>query len=306
MPYNGTTYFYATNLQGDVVAILDSSGKAVVKYSYDAWGKLLSTTGSLASTLGVHNPLRYRGYVYDPETGLYYVSSRYYYPELSRFINTDDVSLLGANGDFSSLNLFAYCGNNPATREDAHGTFWHVVAGALIGGMVSGFSKAIELMNSKESPKEKAIQIATAAVFGMVGGGLAATGIGQVGQIIIGGVLGAAEYATAQALQGEEISTNELITSGVCGLVGGAYGGEGAAYGSKFMKYHRGKFVENMNLRGVGDAVKTMWRQTAKWTSQHLIRPTAIGVAKAYIGNKGAYYTIAGTTKAVNGLCSLN
>ena len=70
--------------------------------------------------LGSHaqiNPLRYRGYYYDAETGFYYVSSRYYDPEVGRFINADSVSMLGANGDFASLNLFAYCGNNPVSRK---------------------------------------------------------------------------------------------------------------------------------------------------------------------------------------------
>ena len=65
--YNGTTYYYATNLQGDVVAILNASGTDVVTYTYDAWGKLLTTDGIMASTLGVLNPIRYRGYVYDTD-----------------------------------------------------------------------------------------------------------------------------------------------------------------------------------------------------------------------------------------------
>ena len=76
--YNGTAYYYATNLQGDITAILNTSGTAVVTYTYDAWGNILSTSGSMAGTLGTHNPLRYRGYVFNAETGLYYVSSRYY------------------------------------------------------------------------------------------------------------------------------------------------------------------------------------------------------------------------------------
>ena len=82
-------------------------------YSYDAWGKLLQIGGGLASTLGQANPLRYRGYVYDSETGLYYLGSRYYDPAVGRFINADDVSMLGANKTFVALNLFAYCLNNP-------------------------------------------------------------------------------------------------------------------------------------------------------------------------------------------------
>ena len=72
LDYNGTDYYYVTNLQGDVTAILSASGTAVVTYTYDAWGNPLATSGDLATTLGTLNPLRYRGYVYDTETGLYF------------------------------------------------------------------------------------------------------------------------------------------------------------------------------------------------------------------------------------------
>ena len=71
--YNGTAYFYTVNLQGDVIAIVDATGTAVVSYTYDAWGNTLSVTGTMAETLGQSNPLHYRGYVYDQETELYYL-----------------------------------------------------------------------------------------------------------------------------------------------------------------------------------------------------------------------------------------
>ena len=116
-------YYYVTNLQGDVVAILDDTGTAVVTYAYDAWGRIISVGGSMAGTLGVHNPLRYRGYVYDQETGLYYVSSRYYDPEIVRFINADDIDYLGADGSPLSYNLFVYCMNNPVNRFDVNGNW---------------------------------------------------------------------------------------------------------------------------------------------------------------------------------------
>ncbi|MBR1757484.1 MAG: hypothetical protein IJ744_01990 [Lachnospiraceae bacterium] len=74
--YNGTQYYYVKNVQGDIVGLTNTSGILVVSYEYDAWGKLLSVTGSAASTIGQANPLRYRGYVYDSETGLYYLGSR--------------------------------------------------------------------------------------------------------------------------------------------------------------------------------------------------------------------------------------
>ena len=119
--YGGATYYYVLNLQGDVVAILNSSGAQVVGYTYDAWGRPLTVTGSMASTLGQYNPLRYRGYVYDGETGLYYLQSRYYNPTIGRFMNAD-IQL--STGDFTESNLFAYCGNNPVRRIDFTGTSW--------------------------------------------------------------------------------------------------------------------------------------------------------------------------------------
>ena len=75
--FDGADYFYVYNLQGDVVAMIDANGTQLVEYVYDAWGKPLSKTGSLKDTLGTINPFRYRGCVYDEETGLYYLRSRY-------------------------------------------------------------------------------------------------------------------------------------------------------------------------------------------------------------------------------------
>ena len=118
--YNGVVYYYVTNLQGDVVALLDNSGNEVVEYTYDAWGNALSATGTMAATLGTINPLRYRGYVYDTETGLYYVSSRYYDPEIGRWINVDSV-ISGVGDEVLGHNVFAYCFNNPVNMWDPSG-----------------------------------------------------------------------------------------------------------------------------------------------------------------------------------------
>ena len=117
--FNGTPYSYVKNLQGDIVAILDSNKNVVVKYVYDAWGRPISKTGSMAGTLGTVQPFRYRGYVYDEETGLYYLRSRYYSPLMSRFSNSD--SLLGKVGKLLSHNIFSYCRNSIIMRIDSHG-----------------------------------------------------------------------------------------------------------------------------------------------------------------------------------------
>ena len=95
----------------------------MVEYTYDAWGKLLSTitdpNNDDAADLGLYNPLRYRGYVYDPESALYYLQSRYYDPELGRFINADAFASTGQG--ILGNNMFAYCLNNPVIHADAGG-----------------------------------------------------------------------------------------------------------------------------------------------------------------------------------------
>ena len=101
--------------QGDVVKLVTSSGSVVATYEYDAWGNILSKSGSMADK----NPLRYRGYYYDNETGFYYLQSRYYDPANRRFINADILSSTGQG--IVGANMFAYCLNNPVNRIDAEG-----------------------------------------------------------------------------------------------------------------------------------------------------------------------------------------
>ena len=120
-------YFYRTNAQGDVKQIVDSNYNynVVAYYSYDAWGKLLAVLDGNdnpitdSSHFAIVNPFRYRGYVYDTETGFYYLQSRYYDPEIGRFINAD--GQLNQQDGVSGHNLFAYCGINPVNNSDPDG-----------------------------------------------------------------------------------------------------------------------------------------------------------------------------------------
>lgn len=130
--YNGTDYFYIKNLQGDVIAICNANGKYEAEYTYDAWGncKVYSDRqrrqeNTLASFIGNINPFRYRSYYYDVETGLYYLQTRYYDPEVGRFINSDSLGYLGDGIEFSNYNMFAYCGDNPVMMIDPYGTAWY-------------------------------------------------------------------------------------------------------------------------------------------------------------------------------------
>ena len=115
-------YYYEFNLQGDIIGIIDSTGTRVVEYTYGAWGDILSITGTLADTIGQKNPLRYRGYYYDAETGFYVTGTRYYDPEIGRFINADGYVSTGQG--LLGNNMFAYCGNNPINRKDPSGEGW--------------------------------------------------------------------------------------------------------------------------------------------------------------------------------------
>ena len=123
MPYsliynNGTattTYYYVTNLQGDVMYLVDANGVQVAAYDYDPYGRIITATGAMAEI----NPLRYRGYYYDSETGFYYLQSRYYDPEICRFINADSYACTGRG--LIGCNMFAYCNNTPVNYIDIDG-----------------------------------------------------------------------------------------------------------------------------------------------------------------------------------------
>ena len=111
-----TEYFYVKNLQGDVLKVITATGTEAATYTYDAWGKLLTSTGDLAEV----NPIRYRGYYYDTETGLYYLQSRYYDPEVGRFINSDAYATTNITNLLAS-NAFLYCYNCPTCYADDSG-----------------------------------------------------------------------------------------------------------------------------------------------------------------------------------------
>ena len=126
---NGKTdYFYLYNGLGDVVGLIDSSNKVVVRYQYNSWGKATSSEDTSGVSLATLNPFRYRKYVYDPETGLYCLGSRYYDLEVGRFVNADDTDVIFAKPqELYHKNLYVYCDNNPVVRRDIQGYFWETL-----------------------------------------------------------------------------------------------------------------------------------------------------------------------------------
>ena len=203
----GVTYYYVTNLQGDAIQLVDSTGTAVAAYEYDPYGNIVSQSGDLADL----NPLRYRGYYYDKETGFYYVSSRYYDPEIGRFINADDIDYLGADGSPLSYNLFAYCMNNPVNRFDVNGNWslpnWAKVA---IGAVATVAAVAVT--------------VATGGAAAPVLIGVAASTIGGAAVSAVNHrvTTGSWEGAGKAALDG---AADGFMTGGLCALGGSVVGG---------------------------------------------------------------------------------
>ncbi|MBO4767278.1 MAG: RHS repeat-associated core domain-containing protein [Lachnospiraceae bacterium] len=122
--WNGAAYYYQYDIFGDVVGIVNAAGETLCTYSYDLWGAITEITGD--QTLAERNPIRYRGYYYDNETGFYYLETRYYDPQVKRFLSYDDLEsfFYGAEEDMESL--FVYCGNNPVRNWDFDGRYYAI------------------------------------------------------------------------------------------------------------------------------------------------------------------------------------
>ena len=217
--FNGGEYYYSRNAQGDVTSIFSEFGVQVATYTYDPWGR---PTSDAMTTLGHYNPLRYRGYVYDTETGLYYVSSRYYDPEIGRWINADNQ--LSTGSDLTGMNLFAYCGNNPVNRTDPTGeSWWHwvlgaaVVAAAAVATVVTcgGFAAAATAVCMVGSGVAAAMTASTVAAGAFIG---SAT------------VYGMAVVTAASTSSSIKEFNNQGNWGTVAATAGGAILGEGSAY----------------------------------------------------------------------------
>ena len=176
--YNGTEYYYIKNAQNDVTAIASADGTIIANYYYDSWGKLTEITGD--TEIAELNPIRYRSYYYDSETEWYYLNTRYYSPELCRFINGDSK----IHDDLLGNNLYSYCGNNPITRIDEQGKFWNIVAGAAIGAVVSFVGTAVANVSSGRAWNNGIIGATLGgAVTGAVAGATFGTSLAVAGAI---------------------------------------------------------------------------------------------------------------------------
>ena len=315
---------YKKNIFGDVIGIIDANGTEIVKYVYDAWGNhktfilndgqfvdILTQTSYTQSGLNNKliaqiNPFRYRSYYYDTETGLYYLNSRYYDPEIGRFINADDISILAEGKDIiNGLNLYIYCGNNPIMNTDESGNAWW-------DWLISIFVAVVVIV------AVVAVSVLTAgvgtAVAGALGGGVAATIFGSaVGGAITGAITGAImSFGISVIQQGisngynninwGQVGINTLIgaASGfVSGAIFGAISGtvkilnaakswapSGGKSGLKQMSEHYTKHVIKEGQQGIVKNILNYTKQANQFFAQNsssgfLLREGVIKIAGA-------------------------
>ncbi len=257
-----TTYYYISNLQGDVMYLVDANGVQVAAYDYDPYGKVITSTGDLAEI----NPLKYRGYYYDSETGFYYVSCRYYDSTIGRWISPEPNIYIGAietNAGFIGYNVYAYCANNPINYIDITGEYIIstllicVIAGAIIGGVAGGL-----VGNAYAEKKEYTGKDKTKCIL---------TGIGIGG--LIGGVAGyyaAPAVVSATGVAGVSISSAGVSTIAAIGTSFGKLGTLIANNGNQIIDW--GNITQHglrrMAERGVKPSMVELWVRTGKALQQ--------------------------------------
>ena len=190
------------NQQGDVERVISADGTILASYTYDAWGNVLTAEGTLAAA----NPIRYRGYYFDAETGLYYLQSRYYDPAVGRFINADNYATTYKTS--TGANMFAYCLNNPANCKDDGGELANWLVGGVIGAVIGGLSALAAGESFAAGALQGAVSGALAgaavdvalAVIAVPGAGILAAGL-----LAFGGGMGG-------SIVGEEV--HSIVTTG--------------------------------------------------------------------------------------------
>ncbi len=224
---NGKEYFYVKNAQNDVIAIVNSNNETVATYRYNSWGKLISCEDTSENQeVSFLNPYTYRSYYYDSDTQLYYLSSRYYNPELCRLISSDDSdTLFYTPDDVTDKNLFAYCDNNPVVRADSDGDVWHIIAGAVVGATINASCAAISTFS--ETGKVNIGAIAVSALSGAITGALSVSCVSRFAMIAVSGVMAFVESAVTQKITNNSVNIGDALLDGAIGAATGAIGGAG-------------------------------------------------------------------------------
>ena len=276
MKYNNTLYYYVLNAQGDVIALADQNGNLIAKYSYDPWGKLLSVTpngwldeqNAYYLEVAEANPLRYRGYYYDAETGFYYLQSRYYDPEIGRFINADSYASTDATG-LLSTNMFAYCENDPVNRSDPSGEAFSLITiavGATVGALVNAAgTAAANILEGKDWNDG----IGLALLSGAVSGAVSTISMNPAARLAISAVASAAESVYDQVKNDGSVNLGRLTADVAIGTISGCRGYIGNNLTGSFVKSGnmlKGQIGNAFKSKNIFDGLKRAGRNYLKRT----------------------------------------
>ncbi|MCL2598874.1 MAG: hypothetical protein FWD76_03075, partial [Firmicutes bacterium] len=273
MTVDGKIYRYRKNILGDITAIYDyDASQIVATYQYDAWGNC-TTTNLTDDNIGDLNPIRYRGYYFDTDTNLYYLKSRYYDPQVGRFVNADDIAALDVTkSQINGLNLYAYCANDPVNTKDSNGNMpdwlkWTL--GIVIIAAAIGLSIATGMLASP--------------IAGLVGSGLFASVVGGVAAgAISGAVLGFGVSVGTQGISNgfENIDWNKVGFDTAVGalsgaVTGGIFGGLKEIWtGGQIVKASSGnwlsKFVSNQSAKLGVDIGESLFNKVAMLGVYHI------------------------------------
>ena len=273
-------YYVTTNKQGDVLGIYSAAGDLLASYEYDAWGNCTIVSDTSGINIATINPIRYRGYYYDNDLGLYYLQSRYYDATIGRFINADTVAVFSLSlTSICDKNLFSYCNSNPICRADSTGHFGNVIIGAVVGGAIGGICTALTGGSKSE--------VFVSVLCGAVAGGLAATGIGGLaGQILIGAVTSCIDsgYQNYNDYASGEKTARQAITSTVVDTAMGATFGAMGFDGTEALK------TSNKMVKNTHNALKRL--------TKDVVHPTVKANAKKVL-KQSRKYLINETKKAL-------
>ena len=230
------TYFYLIDIIGNIVGLVDENGNIVVEYDYSSYGKVEVKKDTVGISKKDH--IRYKGYIYDEETKLYYLISRYYDPEIGRFISPDSVEYIEPSS-ISGLNLYVYCCNDPINMYDPSGNFAISIGLLLaIGGIVgaaigAGASVAGQyLANGCSWENFSWGQLALDTVLGGVSGMLSMSPLGLGAMVAANAGLGFVGAVGGHLINGSDFSKGSTwldigLSTGLGALVG-LIGGAGA------------------------------------------------------------------------------
>ena len=236
--YNNNEYFYVRDILGNIINILDSNGNIQASYRYNAYGKIEYIDEE--SIIEGINSFFYKGYYYDEETQLYYCNSRYYNPNICRWISIDEISYLDSD-DINGINLWCYCGNNPVMYLDSEGKKWYhwaVGAAIIVGFGVLTFCTAgysIPTMLTAMASIFSTTVAPSAASALCAGAFIGSALIGGVG-LIMGGALNIDGWSWESASKGF------MIGSIIGAIIGGSWGK--VHYGMQSI----GKMAINVNI----------------------------------------------------------